>query len=111
MTTATKSSPASKAHTTPKDAIALLKADHEAVSTLFADYEKTHSVAKKKALVSEICTALSVHTHHGCPRGRSDGRKWLTISLCRSSQMRDAPDASLADLNRQRDPPLQRSTA
>jgi len=62
MTTATKSSPASKSHTTPKDAIALLKADHEAVSSLFADYEKTHSVARKKTLVSEICTALSVHS-------------------------------------------------
>jgi hemerythrin superfamily protein len=62
MTTATKSSPAAKSHAAPKDAIALLKADHAAVSSLFADYEKTHSAAKKKALVSEICTALSVHT-------------------------------------------------
>lgn len=62
MTTATKSNPSStKSHHAPKDAIALLKADHEAVSALFADYEKTHSVAKKKALVNEICTALSVH--------------------------------------------------
>ena len=45
----------------PKDAIALLKADHEAVSELFAEYEKTRSVPNKKALVAEICTALSVH--------------------------------------------------
>ena len=45
----------------PKDAIALLKADHEAVSHLFAEYEKTRSVVKKKALVGEICEALSVH--------------------------------------------------
>ena len=44
-----------------KDAIALLKADHEAVSQLFAEYEKTRSVPNKKALVAEICTALSVH--------------------------------------------------
>ena len=44
-----------------KDAIALLKADHEEVSQLFAEYEKTRSVANKKALVAEICTALSVH--------------------------------------------------
>ena len=44
-----------------KDAIALLKADHEAVSHLFAEFEKTRSVANKKALVDEICTALSVH--------------------------------------------------
>jgi hemerythrin superfamily protein len=44
-----------------KDAIALLKADHEAVSHLFAEYEKTRSISNKKALVAEICTALSVH--------------------------------------------------
>jgi len=50
-----------KAKTAAKDAIALLKADHEAVSQLFAEYEKTRSVSNKKALVAEICTALSVH--------------------------------------------------
>ena len=44
-----------------KDAIALLKADHEAVSQLFAEYGKTHSITNKKALVAEICTALSIH--------------------------------------------------
>ena len=44
-----------------KDAIALLKSDHETVSQLFAEYEKTKSVANKKALVAEICTSLSVH--------------------------------------------------
>lgn len=44
-----------------KDAIALLKADHSAVNLLFAEYEKTRSPSKKKALVSEICTELSVH--------------------------------------------------
>jgi hemerythrin superfamily protein len=44
-----------------KDAIALLKADHDAVSHLFAEYAKTHSASNKKALVAEICTALSVH--------------------------------------------------
>jgi hemerythrin-like domain-containing protein len=50
--------PASK---NPKDAIALLKADHETVSHLFAEYEKARSVPTKTALVAEICTALSVH--------------------------------------------------
>ena len=59
--TATKTAAAPKTHTVAKDAIALLKADHEAVSHLFAEFEKTHSVANKKALVAEICTALSVH--------------------------------------------------
>ena len=60
--TATKSAAPKKATPAPKDAIALLKADHEAVGHLFAEYEKTHSVPNKKALVAEICTALSVHT-------------------------------------------------
>ena len=59
--TATKTATASKTKPAPKDAIALLKADHEAVSQLFAEYEKTRSVTSKKALVAQICTALSVH--------------------------------------------------
>lgn len=53
-----KTPPAAKG---AKDAIAMLKADHEAVSLLFTEYEKTPSVSKKKSLVAEICTALSVH--------------------------------------------------
>ena len=59
--TATKTVSPEKAKPAPKDAIALLKADHEAVSQLFAEYEKTRSVPNKKTLVAEICTALSVH--------------------------------------------------
>jgi len=58
-TTKTPSSP--KKAAAAKDAIAMLKADHAAVSLLFADYEKTRSTAKKKKLVAEICTALTVH--------------------------------------------------
>ena len=45
----------------PQDAIAILRADHKLVSGLFSDYEKTRSVSKKKALVAQICTELSVH--------------------------------------------------
>jgi hemerythrin superfamily protein len=59
--TATKATPPHKTPPASKDAIALLKADHEAVSHLFAEYEKTRSAANKKALVAEICTALGVH--------------------------------------------------
>ncbi len=59
--TPSKTAAPSKAKATPKDAIALLKADHVAVSQLFAEYEKTRSVPKKKALVAEICDALTVH--------------------------------------------------
>lgn len=57
----TKTAASDNAKPAPKDAIALLKADHEAVSQLFAEYEKTRSGPNKKALVAEICTALSVH--------------------------------------------------
>ena len=59
--TAAKTASPDKAKPAPKDAIALLKADHEAVSQLFDEYEKARSVSTKKALVAEICTALSVH--------------------------------------------------
>ncbi len=60
MTTLTKTT-TPKTPAAAKDAIALLKADHTAVSGLFADYEKTNSSSKKKALVAEICTELTVH--------------------------------------------------
>jgi hemerythrin superfamily protein len=45
----------------PMEAIALLRADHKHVSELFAEYEATGSPSKKKKLVSQICTELSVH--------------------------------------------------
>lgn len=45
----------------PKDATALLRADHKRVSGLFADYDATNSTAKKKRLVEQICQELSVH--------------------------------------------------
>lgn len=53
----------SRSDNTPKvqDATTLLRADHKLVSGLFAEYEKTRSSAKKKQLVSKICTELSVH--------------------------------------------------
>jgi hemerythrin superfamily protein len=59
--TADKTAAPAKTKSTAPDAIALLKADHEAVSQLFDEYEKTRSASNKKALVAEICTALSVH--------------------------------------------------
>ena len=55
-------SPEKKSKSAAQDAIALLKADHEAVSQLFVAYEKTRATSKKKALVAQICTALSVHS-------------------------------------------------
>jgi len=59
--TTTKTAASDHAKPAPKDAIALLKSDHEAVSELFAQFEKTRSSPNKKALVTQICTALSVH--------------------------------------------------
>ena len=61
MTTPKTTTTTQKAKPAPKDAIAMLKADHVAVSNMFAEYEKSRSVAKKRDLVAEICTALSVH--------------------------------------------------
>jgi hemerythrin superfamily protein len=61
MTAVKKDTMTPKTSHAAKDAIALLKSDHEAVSALFADYEGTRSGAQKKALVARICAALSVH--------------------------------------------------
>lgn len=44
-----------------KDATALLRADHKEVDELFKEYETVKSSAKKKELVTKICTALTVH--------------------------------------------------
>lgn len=50
--------------TKPQDAVALLKADHAAVSELFKRYESgkdSRSEAGKAALAGKICKALTVH--------------------------------------------------
>lgn len=57
----TSSTPARKVVRASKDAIALLKSDHKAVSQLFAEFDKTQSVPKKKAIVAKICKELTVH--------------------------------------------------
>jgi hypothetical protein len=44
-----------------QDATALLKAEHKAVELLFEQYETAKSSTKKKALVAQICTELTVH--------------------------------------------------
>src|ERR1700742_68341 len=47
-----------------EDAIALLVADHRSVARLFASYKelKDANPQKKKALVQQVCRALTVHT-------------------------------------------------
>jgi hemerythrin superfamily protein len=46
----------------PKDAIALLKADHRQVEDWFEQFEKTRSDERKSQLAQQICAALKVHT-------------------------------------------------
>jgi len=61
MATAQKKSVSSAKATKPQEATALLRADHKAVSLLFEQYETARSSTKKKALVAQICTELTVH--------------------------------------------------
>lgn len=43
------------------DAIAILKADHQAIHEMFGEYENRIGKSQKKALLTDICTALSIH--------------------------------------------------
>ncbi len=61
MATAQKKSVSTEKAPKAQEATALLIADHKAVSLLFEQYESAKSSTKKKALVSQICTELTVH--------------------------------------------------
>jgi hemerythrin superfamily protein len=61
MTTTLKNSATADKSTKAQDATELLRADHKLVSGLFADYEKAPSAAKKKQVVAQICSELTVH--------------------------------------------------
>src|SRR4051812_45050728 len=60
--TAAKRKSAATQRGAPKDAVALLKADHREVEGWFEQFEKTGSDAKKSDLAAKICKALTVHT-------------------------------------------------
>jgi hypothetical protein len=45
----------------PRDAVAMLRADHKKVSELFDQFEKARSSKTKKELVTRICEELTVH--------------------------------------------------
>lgn len=45
----------------PQEATKLLRADHKLVNDLFEQYESATSTKKKKELVAQICTELTVH--------------------------------------------------
>lgn len=51
-----------KASAASQDAIALLKADHREVKTMFEQFDKTEDDAEKATLAHKICAALTVHT-------------------------------------------------
>ena len=57
---ATKKAVRSSAARTP-DATSMLRADHQKVSALFTQFEATRSSAKKKQIVAQICSELTVH--------------------------------------------------
>jgi hemerythrin superfamily protein len=61
MAIAKKTAPP-RAPAQPKDAIAMLKADHKKVSGLFEQFEVSRSAARKRDLVAQICEELTVHT-------------------------------------------------
>ena len=46
---------------TTKDAVALLKEDHETVAGLFAAYDKASGNGRKQSLAEQICKELTVH--------------------------------------------------
>ena len=46
----------------PKDAVALLKADHRIVEELFASFEKASGDGRKQSIAEEICKELTIHT-------------------------------------------------
>jgi hemerythrin superfamily protein len=45
----------------PREATAMLRADHKLVSELFDQFESARSSTKKKELVEEICKELTIH--------------------------------------------------
>jgi hemerythrin superfamily protein len=59
--TARASSPARRQRAAGGDAIALLKADHRQVETMFEQFEKSRSDRKKADLATNICESLRVH--------------------------------------------------
>ena len=56
-----RSSSKAKTARRPKDAVALLRADHTKVQGLFDDFDKTNSDSKKAKLAQQICMELKVH--------------------------------------------------
>jgi hypothetical protein len=58
---AKRSSPRKAGSSAPRDAIALLRADHQTVQELFDRFEKTRGDDRKGKLAEQICNELTVH--------------------------------------------------
>ena len=71
-TTKKKAKPRATAQ--PKDAVAMLKADHTKVSGLFEQFEKSRAASTKKKLVAQIC--MEYHREGGWTAERL--ADWLT---------------------------------
>jgi len=61
MATTPRSTSPTKSKAAPKEAIAILRADHKLVSELFAEVDKTRKPEKKMRLVEQICQELTIH--------------------------------------------------
>lgn len=59
---AKKAARSTRSRATPRDAIALLKADHRQAEELFEQFEATRSDSRKQTLAQKVCQALKVHT-------------------------------------------------
>lgn len=53
--------PASAAAARSPDAIDLLTTDHDEIACFLGEYERTYSLASRKALIDNICPALLLH--------------------------------------------------
>jgi hemerythrin superfamily protein len=56
-----KSSSKAKAARRPKDAIALLRADHATVEDLFKQFEKARDEGRKQKIAQLVCVELTIH--------------------------------------------------
>ena len=56
-----RSKSARKKSAAPRDALALLRADHQTVQELFDKFEKTRAEERKATLAEQICNELKVH--------------------------------------------------
>jgi hemerythrin superfamily protein len=61
MTQTTTASPRAKSKAQSLDALALLKADHDLVQSLFDKFEKANTAKQKDTLAEQICTELTIH--------------------------------------------------